>query len=53
MNNQLKSFEDGYKIIYRRILDEESGHEYKEDSFLPDEEFTWKRFSGNISTNVI
>jgi hypothetical protein len=53
MNNQLKSFEDGYKIIYRRVYDEQTGSVYKEDSYSPDEEFKWKRFSENISTNVI
>lgn len=53
MNNQLKSFQDGYKIVYRRVYDEETGQEYKEDSYFPDEEFKWKRFSENLSANVI
>jgi hypothetical protein len=52
MNNQLKSFEDGYKIVYRSVLDTSNNEIYSEDSYYEDEEYKWKRLESNISANV-
>jgi hypothetical protein len=52
MNNQSKIFDDGYKIIYRRVCDTETGISFKEENYENDEEYQWRRFEGAIKTNV-
>lgn len=49
MQNQTKLFGDGYKFVYR-ITD--LGYNIDED-YLENEEFNWRRFSGDIKYEVI
>ena len=50
INNQKRLFDDGYKIVYRKV--EDSGNTYSEDSYNQDEEYKWKRLESNIMTSV-
>lgn len=51
MNNQLRVFEDGYKIVYRRVC--ENDNLYSEDSYCEGEEYQWKRLDTYIKAQVI
>lgn len=48
MQNQLKLFSDGYKFVYRIAdLNYNIDEEYVEN-----EEFSWRRFPGDIKSEV-
>jgi len=50
MNNQFRLFEEGYKIVYRKV--KENGNVYSEDSYNLGEEFEWRRLENDIKPQV-
>lgn len=47
MNNQLKLFQEGYKIVYYKNNSIDFENEY-----IPNEEYNWKRLEEDISHRV-